>query len=263
MYRIDNRKDKIMNKAVVEICCGSVNDALAAFHGGADRIELNSALFMGGLTPSLGTLTHIRKMIDMNIITMVRPRGAGFCYDRIEKETMLYDAELMMQNGAKGVAFGFLNENGTIDRESTASMVRLVHSYGGEAVFHRAFDCTSNMTEALEILISNGVDRILTSGGRNTAVEGQDMLLRLNTAAAGRIELVAGSGVNDGNCMELMNATGIRQIHSSCKEWKNDPTTSVNNISFSYAQGSISNSYDMVSEEKVRKLCLSIRLCRQ
>lgn len=97
---------------IIEICCGSYEDALAAYRGGAKRIELNSALYLGGLTPSLGSLILTKKNTDLKVITMVRPRGAGFCYSEADFETMKMDARLLMENGADGVAFGCLDEEG-------------------------------------------------------------------------------------------------------------------------------------------------------
>ena len=104
---------------VAEICCGGYEDALAAYHGGAKRIELNSALYLGGLTPSLGTLILTKKNTDLKVIAMVRPRGAGFCYSAADFEVMKADAELLLQNGADGIAFGCLNENGEIEENQT------------------------------------------------------------------------------------------------------------------------------------------------
>ena len=130
---------------MIEICCGSYEDALAASRGGAERIELNCALALGGLTPSVGCLRLVKKNTALKVISMVRPRGAGFCYTETEAEQMFEDARALLENGSDGLAFGFLTEDGEIDAERTGEMIRLIHSYDGrEAVFHRAFDCTSN-----------------------------------------------------------------------------------------------------------------------
>lgn len=94
-------------KPIVEICCGSYSDALAAWKAGATRIELNSALSLGGLTPSLATLKMTKQNTGLKVITMIRPRGAGFCYDEEEYEVMKQDAKIMLENGADGLAFGF------------------------------------------------------------------------------------------------------------------------------------------------------------
>ena len=100
---------------VIEICCGSYYDALMAYKGGAKRIELNSALYLGGLTPTLASLIMTKENTDLKVICMVRPRSAGFCYLDEDYEVMLRDAELLLKNGADGIAFGFLDENSEIE----------------------------------------------------------------------------------------------------------------------------------------------------
>lgn len=239
---------------IVEICCGSFEDAKQAFSGGAKRIELNSALFMGGLTPGIGTLKLTKERCDGKVIAMVRPRGAGFCYSEDEYEAMLEDCRMFLENGADGIAFGFLNEDRTIDRERTGKFTDLIRSYGKEAVFHRAFDCVRNPYESVELLISLHVDRVLTSGLRETAQEGIGMLAELKKRYGHEIQILAGGGVNTGNAGHIMEKTGIVQIHSSCKDWKTDLTTKGDYVSYAYAGGTHQNSYDVVSQEIVEKL---------
>src|SRR5437764_13979019 len=129
-----------MAKILLEICCGSIDDALQAQAGGADRIELCSALFLGGLTPSLGTLQYARQQLKIPIIAMVRPRGGGFCYTDAEFETMERDTGVAIGSGADGVVFGILTADGNIDRERTRRIRKIIGSK--QAVFHRAFDVT-------------------------------------------------------------------------------------------------------------------------
>ena len=117
-----------MNK-IVEICCGSYEDAFVAYRAGAKRIELNSALYLGGLTPSLGTLQLVKKNTDLKVIAMVRPRGAGFCYSEADFEVMKMDAEILMENGADGIAFGCLDENGEIQEEQTKEIIDIIKKY--------------------------------------------------------------------------------------------------------------------------------------
>lgn len=238
---------------IVEICCGSYSDCLNAYRGKAKRVELNSALHLGGLTPSLASLKLTKLHTDLKVIAMVRPRSAGFCYNEEEKETMKMDARILMEHGCDGIAFGFLQENGSIDLESTQSMVKLIKSFGAEkeAVFHRAFDCVNNPFEAIDQLVVCGIDRILTSGLQATAWLGKTMLAQLVEYSQGRIEILAGSGVNASNAISLMKDTGVNQIHSSCKDWEIDPTTTRNGVSYAYHE---SNDYEIVSEEKVHQL---------
>lgn len=237
---------------VIEICCGSYEDCLAADKGGAKRVELNSALHLGGLTPSLGSLIKSKQNTDLKIITMVRPRSAGFCYSNEDIEVMLVDAKALLDHGADGIAFGFLNQDGTIDVTSTKRMMSVIRSYpNAEAVFHRAFDCTANPYEAIETCIELGIDRILTSGQEAKAIDGKALIKELVLKYSDKIEILPGSGMNDTNAVAFMNETGVNQIHSSCKDWKIDPTTTMNGVSYAYHN---ENDYEIVSEKKVKQL---------
>ena len=138
-----------MQKITFEVCAGSYQDCLAAEKGGADRVELNSALSVGGLTPSLISLMRAKKETSLKIVCMVRPRAGGFCYDETEAQLMLEEAELLLEHGADGNAFGFLKADRTVDAEKTKKMVELIHVKGGEAVFHRAFDVTPEPAKAI------------------------------------------------------------------------------------------------------------------
>lgn len=243
---------------IIEICCGSYEDALHAYRGGASRIELNSGLHLGGLTPSLGTLLLTKKNTNLKVITMVRPRGAGFCYSEADFEVMKADARLMMQNGADGVAFGCLDKEGNIDIEQTKQMIDIVKEYQGEVVFHRAFDCVKDPYQAIETLIELGVNRILTSGLEPKAMEGMMLIKELQAKYGNRIEILAGSGMNASNAKEMIEKTGIYQVHSSCKDWIHDPTTMCNHVSYSFALTPHEMDYDVVSEELVKKIVNSI-----
>ncbi len=239
---------------MVEICCGSYEDALAAWRGGAKRIELNSALALGGLTPSAGCLRLVKRNTGLEVICMVRPRGAGFCYSQAEKEQMFEEARELLEAGSDGLAFGFLNADGTVEEEPTRRMVQMIHGYGAKAVFHRAFDCVRDPYAAARILIGLGVDRILTSGLREKAAEGKELLGELARRFGDSVEILAGSGVNAQNAAALMKETGLTQVHSSCKGWREDPTTSGEYVNYRFAPAPHEDNYDGVDEELVRKL---------
>ena len=243
---------------MIEVCCGSYDDALASARGGASRIELNSALYLGGLTPTLASLILVKKHTDLKVITMVRPRGAGFCYTEAEFETMKVDARLMMENGADGIAFGCLTKEGEIDVEQTKKIIDIIKEYNGEVVFHRAFDCVKDADKAMETLIDLHVDRVLTSGLKPKAMEGIDMIAHLQEKYGDKIQILAGSGMNASNTLEMMEKTGIWQVHSSCTNWKNDPTTSGEYVNYCYAPSPYENDYDVVDEELVRKIVNSV-----
>lgn len=246
-------------KRLIEVCAGSYGDVVAAYRGGADRVELNSALHLGGLTPSVGSLVLAKRHTGMKIITMVRPRGAGFHYDEDEFEVMLADVKSMLDNGADGIAFGCLDEHGNIDIEKNKQIIAMIKAANKEAVFHRAFDCASNPYEAMETLIALGVDRVLTSGLEAKAMQGKELIKELQSRYGKQIEILAGSGMNAGNAKEMMDYTGIYQVHSSCKDWRNDPTTTMNNVTYAYSNGEHTNDYDVVSEELVKQIVASIQ----
>lgn len=234
----------------VEICCGSYFDALQAEYGGARRIELNSALHLGGLTPSLASLLKVKDNTHLEVICMVRPRGAGFCYSDEDFEVMKLDAEILLDNGADGIAFGCLDEEGDINIVQTREMIDIIKSYHKTAVFHRAIDCVSDIDEAMNILITLGVDRVLTSGLQRKASQGKEMIRYLQEAYGNSIEILAGSGINANNAKRIMDYTGINQVHSSCKDWQIDPTTSRDEVNFSYH----GDDYEVVSYELVEIL---------
>lgn len=245
-----------MKRDLFEVCAGSVQDCINAQLGGADRVELNSALHLGGLTPSLAMLKLVKEKTSLKVICMDRPRAAGFCYDDVEIETMFEDAKILLENGADGISFGFLNSDATINVIETKKMVELIHQYQKEAVFHRAFDCVDNPMHAIKQLIDCGVDRILTSGLQPTAMQGASVLEKLQSEFGDQIELLAGSGINANNIRALKEQTGLHQFHGSCKEWCKDPTTTVGNVSYAYHE---SDDYDCVSLEKVRSIVQELR----
>lgn len=248
-----------MEPITVEICCGSYYDALEAAAGGAERIELNSALALGGLTPTLGELLLVKREMPLKVIAMARPRGAGFCYGVEDFKQMFFDCQMMMGHGADGIAFGCLKADGTIDLSQTELMVRAIKDKGGEAVFHRAFDCVKNPYEAAEQLAELGVDRILTSGLKEKAPDGWKMIKELEERFGDRIEILAGSGIHAANAKEVMEKTGIRQIHSSCKDWICDPTTTGDEVTYSYAAAPYQQCFEAVSREKVAELLRAVR----
>ena len=165
-----------------EICCGSAADAIAAWKGGARRVELNSDLFHGGLTPTLGALRVVRREAPgLRVMCMVRPREGGFCYTDTEYAVMREDARAFLENGADGIVFGFLHEDGTVDEGRTREMRALIGAR--EAVFHRAIDVTPDWKAALDTLIDIGVTRVLTSGQRPTVPEGAETLRAMIASA--------------------------------------------------------------------------------
>ena len=224
---------------VLEVCCGSYEDAMSAYMAGATRIELNCALELGGLTPSLGSLELVKQFTELKSICMVRPRCGGFSYTMLEFEQMMKEARDLLEAGADGLAFGFLNPDRTIDMNRTSLLSYLCHDYGAEAVFHRAFDCLGCETQddfekAIDSLVECGIDRILTSGMYPTAYEGIDNLKTIIEIAGDRIEILPGCGINSKNVAQIVEHTGANQVHASCKTYAIDKTTTNDKISYAY-----------------------------
>lgn len=232
-------------KRIAEICCGSLEDALNAQKAGADRIELNNAMYLLGLTPSIGTIQQVITNCTIPIVVMVRPRPGGFFYNEFEFRTMITDIEAIVDYDIEGIAFGCLDENCNIDIEKNRKIIDIIHRHNKDAVFHRAFDCVKDPYKSLEELIDLGVKRVLTSGLKSTATEGKEILTKLQHEYGDKIEILAGGGVNASNLSNLMNETGILQYHSSCKNWRRDPTT-ISNVSFSFADIPHQEDYNIV-----------------
>lgn len=202
-----------MSKTTLEVIATSPDDCRAIEAGGGDRIELCSALEVGGLTPSLGLLIEARRRTRLPIMAMVRPRAGGFCYDEGEFAAMLADAELLLGHGADGLVFGCLHADGSVDAERTAAVVRLAGSR--ETVFHRAFDVTPDPFAALDVLIHLGVTRLLSSGQRPNALDGAANLAAYHSYVGGRLQILPGSGINLENVEEVLRRTGCDQVHAS------------------------------------------------
>ena len=200
-----------MNRYVLEVCCGSVDDVLQAERGGADRVELNSCLMFGGLTPSIGELIAAKRLSRLPIMTMVRPRQAGFCYTEAEYATALADAEKLLEHGSDGLVFGFLNADGALDVPRTKELARIAGNR--TKVFHRAIDVCSDWRKLLGQLIEIGIDRVLTSGLAPDVYYGIDVIHEMMEFAQGAIQIMPGAGVNLKNVDQIVEATGCDQIH--------------------------------------------------
>ncbi len=242
-----------MGKVLLEICCGSIDDAIQANAGGADRVELCSALFLGGLTPSLGTLQEAKRRVNIPVMMMVRPRSGGFCYTEAEMATMERDAEAAVANGADGVVFGILEQDGKIDIRRSTRLRKLIGDR--QAVFHRAFDVTPDPFTALEQLIDMGITRVLTSGQKNSVPEGVDLIKRLIERAADRIEILPGGGIAPYNIKEVIERTGCRQVHLTAWSSVTDSSTQANRaVTFGGALYPPEDRYETTDAGLVRKL---------
>ncbi len=194
----------------LEICIDAVEGAHMAAIYSADRVELCSALSIGGLTPSLGLIEKCAEYIDVH--AMLRPREGNFIYSQDEVESMVQDIDHMAQSGAKGVVFGCLTVERNIDLFATKLIAEKAGSLGMATTFHRAFDFCVAPYKALENLIDLGINRLLTSGQKKRAIEGKHIIKELVEASNGRIEIMAGSGVNQSNAKELAEI-GVDALH--------------------------------------------------
>lgn len=210
-----------MGTIVFELCAETMQACLAARDGGADRIELCSALSEEGLTPSHGLLQEAIVQSGLPVHGLVRPRGGDFVYSAAEIAVMEWDILHMRQLGVAGVVLGLLKSDGTVDVEGTRRMVELAKPL--KVTFHRAFDVTPSLEDALEDVIATGCDRVLTSGGRSDAMQGVEVLARLVAQAGDRIEVAVGGGLRLGNAAELVLRTGASSFHGSLS-WDRIPT---------------------------------------
>ncbi|MDR1176796.1 MAG: copper homeostasis protein CutC [Treponema sp.] len=199
----------------VEVCCGTVGEAYRARDAGADRVELNSALFLGGISPSVGAV-RLAKKAGIRDMVMIRPRGGDFCYSDAEFETMEADALALREEGVDGAVFGILTPGRTVDRERCRELMEILG--GMETVFHKAFDETADWRDALDTLIDLGVTRILTGGLRPRAADGIPVIREMIARAAGRIEILCGGGIRKDNVRRIIAETGGRQVHFSLRK---------------------------------------------
>ena len=221
-----------MSKILVEVCCGSADDVIEAYKAGADRVELNSNLFHGGLTPTIGSPLVAKRKTGMKIMTMVRPREGGFCYTDTEFTVDVEDAGQLLKNGSDGLVFGFLREDGTIDDRRTAILADIALSAGKEAVFHRAIDVVPDWKEALDVLIDLHITRVLTSGQEPDVFYGTETVKEMIEYAAGRIEILPGAGITQKNVRRIIDATGTNQIHIAAHRQLADTSVSNNRSIF-------------------------------
>jgi copper homeostasis protein len=238
------------NRLVLEICVESVDHAVAAELGGADRVELCSDLTSGGITPSAGLMQTARRHVRFPIHVLIRPRAGDFCYSDHELEIMRDDILAAKEFGMDGVVLGILHEDTRIDIEHTKALVELAHPL--PVTFHRAFDASGNLETSLEEVIQTGASRILTSGGEVGAIDGLSTLTRLVQAARGRILLMPCGGIDSGNIVRIVRSTRAPEFHTSVGASRSSATggngTDRGASAASHPQSSV------VFEEQVAKL---------
>ncbi|HSQ28512.1 MAG TPA: copper homeostasis protein CutC [Gemmatimonadaceae bacterium] len=200
---------------LIEAAVESLDAALAAARGGADRLELCANVDVGGTTPNAELLAAVKSRIDIPVFAMIRPRGGSFVYTPAEREAMRRDIAMACQHGADGIVLGLLDERSRID----VTAMRDVLGDAGDlpVTFHRAFDEIADQLSALDTLVELGIDRVLTSGGAPTALAGVESIRALVEHAAGEIHIMAGGGVRAHNAGDLVRLTGVRELHARCE----------------------------------------------
>ncbi len=204
-----------MGRFLIEGCVDSYASATAAVRGGADRLELCADLAVGGTTPSPTLFELIRRDFDVRINVLIRPRFGDFLYDPWELEQMAGEIARFRDMGANGVVIGVLTPEGELDRERMGQLMDRAGEM--EVTLHRAFDMTRDPFAALEAAVALGCRTVLTSGQAPSAWEGIELLGELHRRAAGRIDIMAGSGVNRGNIRDIYEKTGIRSYHTTAR----------------------------------------------
>lgn len=198
-------------RPLIEICLEDAQSVIAAEAGGADRVELCSDLFEGGLSPSIGSVRVAKKHTTIPINAMVRPRGGDFCYSDIEFEVMKEEVKAFKAEGVNAIVFGILTPEGEIDMKRSREIIELARPL--PVTFHRAFDMTRDPFRSLENLIELGVERVLSSGQEATVFEGAELLSELVKVAGDRIIIMPGCGISERNFGKIQNIIKAREYH--------------------------------------------------
>ena len=200
----------------IEICANSVTSCEEAQKGGAYRVELCAGIPEGGTTPSYGEILVARKLLNIKLNIIIRPRGGDFLYSEVEHQAMLHDIEMAKKLGVNGVVIGCLTADGKVDMQRNKELIDAAK--GMNVTFHRAFDMCKDPFVSLEQIISLGCDRILTSGQQPTAIEGVSLLKELVAKANNRIIIMPGSGINENNIATIAKETNAQEFHFSARE---------------------------------------------
>lgn len=205
-----------MSNIKLEICAYDIGSAIIAQQAGAHRVELCASPAGGGVTPSLGSVKMARQLLSIGLFVMIRPREGDFYYSDIEFQTLLSDIEAAKQAGANGVVSGVLCTDGNVDVERTKILVDAAGPM--EFTFHRAFDMTPDPFRALEDIIETGANRVLTSGQKPKAIIGAELIAGLVEKAGKRIAIMAGSGINPDNLLQILVSTKVNEVHLSARK---------------------------------------------
>lgn len=215
-----------MERILLEAPVYTVEAALLAQDFGVDRLELCADFGEGGSTPGAGMLTYLKSRLQIPVFVMIRPRGGDFVYSQDELEVMKHEIRLLKSCGADGFVFGVLEADGKINQKACSFLLEGVGKL--PCTFHRAFDASSDLEESLYKIIECGFSRILTSGGKNTVTDGLEMVKKLLKIAGENIIVLPGGGTAPGHLRELNSTAFLKEVHSSCKTYRNSESTFVN-----------------------------------
>lgn len=202
-----------MSRVLLEVCIDNAAGLSAAIAGGADRIELCSALTLGGLTPSKGIM-KLASQAAVPVYAMIRPREGNFVYSKNEIEIMCGDIDQVRECGLSGIVVGASNADGTLN----ASQLRILAARASRLgiTLHRAFDLASDYRSAMDVAIELGFERILTSGGAKRATDGIARLIDCVAHAAGRIKVMPGGGIDAASAAIMLKKLPLQEVHASC-----------------------------------------------
>ena len=201
-----------MVMAKLEICANSIESALNAQNGGADRVELCMELSVGGVTPSKGMIQLVKELLEIPLYVLIRPRSGDFNYSIMELEIMKEDIAYCAELGCGGVVIGALTQERKIDQTKTTALMDAAGFM--DVTFHRAFDEVPNHFEAMDTLRDLGIQRVLTSGGKGNAIDNIDTLCELVEEAEDDIIIMPGGGIRTENITDLLEI-GALEYHSS------------------------------------------------
>jgi len=214
----------------MEVCVDSVESALNAARGGASRLEICSCLSEGGLTPTPGLVKLVSSNVSIPCFVMIRPRSGDFIYTELELEVMMYDMDILLESGARGLVFGCLNSQGDVDCVAVKRLIKVARAKKSnvELTFHRAIDMSRDLLKSARVVSSLGFSRILTSGARASALEGVSAISEMRKEVGG-CSVMPGGGIDEYNMQEVMERTRCVEFHASARvekpsvmEWRNN-----------------------------------------
>ena len=247
----ESREPRPDSRVLVEACVDSVASALAAEHGGAGRLELCDNLADGGTTPSAGMISAVKAAVHIPVFVIVRPRGGGFVYSDVELGVMRLDIEAARMLGADGVVLGALARDATVDAAQTRALMDAAGAL--PVTFHRAFDATRDLAQSLEALMAIGVRRVLTSGGRHSALEGVSEIAALVKRAGSSITIMAGGGVREENVQEVVHRAGVTEVHVRGTSLVSDGSGSASGLKLRKALPADEHAWEATDERRIRE----------